>query len=217
MLGTVRQQFERLRSKSEILHTNVDPTRDSALLDLFVKIIARTLDAERCSIFIHDPVKEKVWLKSGTGVGEREIEVPLATSVVGQVISSGRHMTQEGMDKSEGMHKQVDSETGFVTRNVLCVPIQSRNRGEVTGAIQVLNKKNGANFTDDDVALLREIGDFLQLQIDRVFLNQEVFGAVKGLFDLAGKLMMTLFGLGSLAFIAMLVIFSLVAVGHRLG
>ena len=77
MLGTVRQQFERLRSKSEILHTNVDPTRDSALLDLFVKIIARTLDAERCSIFIHDPVKEKVWLKSGTGVGEREIEVPL--------------------------------------------------------------------------------------------------------------------------------------------
>jgi GAF domain-containing protein len=217
MLGTVRQQFERLRSKSELLNTNADPTRDASQLDLFVKIIARTLSAERCSIFIHDPVQEKVWLKSGTGVGEREIEVPLASSIVGQVISSGQHVIQEDLDKADGVHKQVDSETGFVTRNVLCVPIQSRSRGEVTGAIQLLNKQGGASFTAEDVELLREIGDFLQLQIDRVFLNQEVFGAVKSLSDLAGKLLMTLLGLGALSFIALIVIFSLVAVGHRLG
>ena len=53
-------------------------------------MIPRMLNAERCSVFIHDPVNRKIWLKAGTALQERGIEVSVKDSIVGEVISSGK-------------------------------------------------------------------------------------------------------------------------------
>jgi GAF domain-containing protein len=46
----------------------------------------------------------------------------------------------------------LDERLGFVTRSLIAVPLAAR--GRVLGVIEVLNKRSGEGFTDDDASLL---------------------------------------------------------------
>ena len=87
-------------------------------LPFYVNVMTKLADCERCSIFIHDPAQNRVWLKAGTGVTEREIEVPKEGSIVGEVIASGKPKIIYSMEAQSGVHKQVDDKTQFKTRNI---------------------------------------------------------------------------------------------------
>ncbi len=110
------------------------PAETGKLLSFYTRIMTKVTDTERCSVFIHDPEGDKVWLEAGTGAQEHEIEVPKEGSVVGKVIASGETVVVSGLETQSGAHKEADEKTGFVTRNILCVPIKSSIRNEITGA-----------------------------------------------------------------------------------
>lgn len=175
------------------------------LLTFYVKIIPIVVNAERCSIFIHNPATREIWLKCGTGVTEREIRVDReAPSVVGNVIDTGEHKIVNGLEKKNGVHKEIDQVTGFETHNILSVPIKSLDGKEVMGAVQVLNKKGGANFSDDDLKLVEEMAHYLQLSIENIYFNVEATGvlkAVKSLTSLVVTVVLWLFGLTVFAII----------------
>lgn len=44
---------------------------------------------------------------------------------------------------------QVDTETGFVTKSILCMPIKNV-AGKVIGVIQLVNKLDNTNFNKND-------------------------------------------------------------------
>lgn len=184
MLKSIRLQLDRLR---DLHKSSDDPARRAKLLAFYTRIMPQAVGAERCSIFIHDPDKDRIWLKSGTGVRESEIVVAKDGSIVGKAITSGQTVHIANLESAEGAHKTVDQKTGFVTRSVLSVPIMNTGRGEVTGAFQLLNKKNGGEFTADDISLAEEIAGHLQGEIDRIFISQQIFNASERLSDLIGR------------------------------
>ena len=55
----------------------------------------------------------------------------------------------------ERFNREIDQQTGFTTRSVLCVPIRTV-KNEVIGVAQVLNKKEGG-FSEADQVLLEAI------------------------------------------------------------
>jgi adenylate cyclase len=57
--------------------------------------------------------------------------------------------------KDERFNRAVDEQTGFKTKSILCIPIRTA-RGEVIGAAQVLNKKEG-KFSKEDLELLEQM------------------------------------------------------------
>lgn len=60
----------------------------------------KVLNAERCSIFIYDPESMTIWLKGGTEVKERDIEVTSEfDSVVGNVITTGKYRIITGLNE----------------------------------------------------------------------------------------------------------------------
>ncbi|MEK7245021.1 MAG: GAF domain-containing protein [Pseudomonadota bacterium] len=178
-------QFERLR---DLHKSSDDPARREKLLAFYTRIMTRAVGAERCSIFIHDPDKDRIWLKTGTGVRESEIVVAKEGSIVGKAIASGQTVHITGLETTDGAHKAVDQKTGFVTRGVLSVPIKSPNRDEVTGAFQLLNKKDGREFTTEDISLAEEIAENLHAEIDRIFVGQQIFNLTERLYALFDKL-----------------------------
>ena len=189
MFKSLRLQFDRLRDIHE--HTD-DPARREKLLAFYTRIMTRAVGAERCSIFIHDPDKDRIWLKTGTGVKEAEIVVAKEGSLVGKAIATGQTVHLAGLEHIDGAHKSVDQKTGFVTRSILSVPIKSPNRGEVTGAFQMLNKQGGQDFTAEDIALAEEIAENLNAEIDRIFVGQQIFNLTERLYALFYKLLTTL-------------------------
>ena len=152
------------------------------LLNFYVKIIPIVLNAERCSIFIHNPSNKEVWLKCGTGVNERDIRLDRDTpSIVGSVIDTGEYQIINDLEKKSGIHQVIDKMTGFDTKQVLCVPIKSLNGKENMGAVEVLNKKGGVDFTEDDRKTVEELAHFLQFSIENIYFNVEATGALKAM------------------------------------
>ena len=206
MLSDVKRQLDDLSSRQEALSEEIDPKRQSKLLDFYIRIAPRVLNAERCSVFIHDPDNRKVWLKMGTGVTERGIEVSLNDSIVGEVIASGKPVIVNDLQERSGAHLKTDLRTGFVTREVICVPVRSKDRQKITGAIEVLNKKGEGRFNAEDQAFLEEAGEHLQSIVDSVFLSQEAVGMSKKLVAVANQVIIG----GVMALGAIIFTFSLI-------
>ncbi|MEE9551771.1 MAG: hypothetical protein V3V89_01880, partial [Gammaproteobacteria bacterium] len=117
MFNKIKNQIKSLNREKDYLDADWDDVGSKSLLKFYAKIIPKLLDAERCSIFIHDHINKEIWLKCGTGLSERQIQVSVTDSIVGEVIKTGEHKVVENLDNKEGPHKKMDQETGFVTRN----------------------------------------------------------------------------------------------------
>ena len=205
MLSDAKLRLEELSSKQQALSEELEPQSESKLLDFYVRLIPRVLDAQRCSVFIHDPANEKVWLKTGTGVAERGIEVSVKGSIVGDVIASGKPVIAIDLVSRDGVHKAVDTTTGFRTQDVICVPIRSQDRTKITGAIEVLNKKSGGKFHEEDQAFLEEVAEHFQSVVESIFLTQQAVGISRNLVATASRAIFTSFvAVGASIFVAVL-------------
>lgn len=193
MLSDVKSRLEDLSSRQRSLSEELDPRKESKFLEFYVRLIPRVLNAERCSVFIHDPVKGKVWLKTGTAVAERGIEVSVNDSIVGEVIASGEPVITSDLQGREGAHRQIDTTTGFVTRDIVCVPIRSTDGSKITGAIEVLNKKGGGRFTEEDQHFLADVGQHFQGVMESIFLGQEAVGMTRSAVATAARAVVTSF------------------------
>ena len=187
MLADVKVRLEALSSRQRILSDELDPRIESKFLEFYVRLIPRVLNAERCSVFIYDPVNNKIWLKAGTELRERGIEVSLNDSIVGKVIASGKPVITTDLESRDGVHKTIDTTTGFVTREIICVPIHSEDGSRITGAIQVLNKKGGGRFSDEDQGFLTEVGGHFQGIVESIFVGQEALSMTKSAVATASR------------------------------
>ncbi|WP_455217022.1 GAF domain-containing protein [Kaarinaea lacus] len=169
----LEQKLEQLRKKQQLMEKAWREAGNRQLLQFFVDIMPKTLGAERCSIFILDPVNEKAWLACGTGLTEKQLQVPTSNSMVGQVLETGKYVQEDDLEDQVGAHDVVAAKTGYVTRNALCVPVRGVTSKKVVGAIQVLNKLRG-DFTEDDRSILERLAFHLEMNIENIYLRQEL-------------------------------------------
>lgn len=171
--AVLEQKLEQLRKKQQLMEKAWREAGNRQLLQFFVDIMPNTLGAERCSIFILDPVDEKAWLQSGTGLTEKQLQVPTQNSIVGRVLETGQYVQEDDLEDQVGAHDIVASKTGYITRSALCVPVHGVTTKKVVGAIQVLNKIRG-DFTEEDRKILERLAFHLEMNIENIFLRQEL-------------------------------------------
>ena len=169
-----RKRLTELRMRLEEVSTAWTVDTYESLVSFFVTILPKILDAERCTIFIIEMGTDKIYSKYGTELKGKVIEPPRKGSIAGQVIESGRPSINNNLNQRTGYHKQVDSGTGFVTRNSVCVPIESLTGHGVTGAVQVLNKLDNGTFNEEDRDLLSKVASYLSMSIENIIINQEI-------------------------------------------
>jgi len=138
--------------------------QDDAFQSMFEEVLAsftlrfgELLDAERASIFLVDAAHRELWLKVAQGEGGRAVDlrVPIERGIAGHVATTGQSLCVDDAYAHPLFNPDVDRETGFLTRSLLCVPIANR-RGEVFAVAQLLNKRSGAPFDAHDEERFRE-------------------------------------------------------------
>lgn len=169
----LEQKLEQLRSKHQLMEKAWQEAGNRKLIQFFVDIMPKALDAERCSIFILDPEDGRAWIQSGTGMSEKQLQVPTRNSIVGRVISTGKLVMEDDLEDQVGAHDVVAAKTGFITRNTLCVPVHGLTTKRVVGAIQVLNKNRGS-FNNEDRKTLERLAFHLGMNIENIYLRQEM-------------------------------------------
>jgi sigma-B regulation protein RsbU (phosphoserine phosphatase) len=124
-------------------------------LGLAVTRIADFMQAEAASLFLLDPAGT---LECRICVGPVDIsglKLAVGQGVVGRAVAE--NATQVVLDAATDarVNANVDAETGFVTRSILCAPL-STARGAI-GALEVINRRDGGLFDAADAEILRVI------------------------------------------------------------
>jgi len=148
--------------------TNLD-----SLLETIAAETAKALNADRCTVFLLDKTTGELWSKVATGMGSEEIRFPADKGLAGHVALTGSTINIQDAYNDERFNKEIDSKTGYVTKNILCMPIRNMKH-EIIGVFQVLNKNNGV-FTAEDEDILIALGSSagIALENTRLFNYQQ--------------------------------------------
>ena len=120
----------------------------------------KSLKSEASSILLWDRRRRRLVFVATVGEKERElaeIEVPLKGSIAGWVIQNEQSVLINDVQNDPRFFSGADESTGFVTRNLICAPMEVR--GKMIGVLEVLNKLGGMSFTEADLQLLQEVAD----------------------------------------------------------
>ncbi|XP_037051573.1 dual 3',5'-cyclic-AMP and -GMP phosphodiesterase 11 isoform X1 [Bradysia coprophila] len=78
-----------------------------------------------------------------------EVRVAWGTGIAGHVAESGEPVNIPDAYQDERFNNEIDIQTGYRTKALLCMPIKDAS-GDVVGVAQVINKLNGERFTEND-------------------------------------------------------------------
>jgi len=144
------------------------------LLPRLVELISEFLDAERCSVFLYDAETRELYTKAAVGLAG-EIRFPATLGIAGAVLESHEPVLVHDAYADPRFNAEIDGETGFKTRDLLCAPLKHTREGEArtVGVIQALNKRRGS-FTDDDLNLLEALSSPAAAALANALLHEQV-------------------------------------------
>ena len=122
------------------------------VLQALVEMTTTELNAERGSLFLNDPDTNELYSRVAQGNIQREIRILNTSGIAGYVYTAGEALIIADAYADDRFNRSIDEQTGFTTRNILCVPIKTV-KGEIIGVAQTLNKRSG-KFTRHDLNLL---------------------------------------------------------------
>src|SRR5262245_41093029 len=135
------------------------------LLEHIAAQAAKLIHCERASIFVWDKARQELVGRPALGLPNSELRIPDHTGVVGKSVNSGEVQIVQDVRDDSDWTAAVDQQSGFQTRNLLCVPMRD-GQGEPIGALEVMNKAE--RFSEDDVATLEALAAQTATALDSV-------------------------------------------------
>lgn len=97
------------------------------------------------------------------------LSLALGEGIAGAVVKEGKSTVVKDCQKDERWAGRFDEVTGFVTKSMVCVPLV--NKYEVIGCIQIINKKDGSLYNDEDINLCENLAMLTAIAVDGRGLN----------------------------------------------
>lgn len=168
----IRQQLdktEQLVEASKIINSSIEIDR---LLELVFQTAARTVGADRGTLYLIDDAKKELWSKVQKGSAKVEIRLPIGSGIAGSVAQSGETINIPDAYLDKRFNPKVDQRTGYRTRSTLCMPMKNRE-GKIIGVFQMLNKMKGS-FTKEDEAFIEAFSVHAALAIENAQFAQKM-------------------------------------------
>lgn len=167
LLDQITREFEHFLRAIEMINNEALETLLEQILEAFTLKIGQILQADRTTIFLVDEEKQQLWSKIAQGEGEKplEIRVPLSMGIAGHVASTGNYLNIPDAYSHALFNPEVDRQTGYLTRNILCMPIFSTKQ-RVVAVVQLLNKAGELPFDQHDEQQFREFAESMGIILE---------------------------------------------------
>jgi signal transduction histidine kinase len=163
------ESFERLLEISTRLSSTLQLDE---LLSLVMDVATELTDTQKASILLVDKKTGHLHFAASKGDEVPEgVVVPLDSSIAGWVVRHGRSVILGDVQSDSRFYAEVDSDESFVTRSMLAVPLVT-SKG-VIGALEVLNKRDNAAYSAQDVALMEALASQSAVAILNAHLFQQ--------------------------------------------
>ena len=136
---------------------------------------ASILRAQAATLFSIDTKRRQLVFMVTKGSAAQVLEeqrIPLDQGVVGWVAVNGQPLVVNDTTNNVLFNSQVDSQTGFSTRNILCVPLRIHDR--TVGVLEVLNKETDEGFTAEDADWLSAMGQHIAIALENAQLYENL-------------------------------------------
>ena len=155
------------------------------LLTQMAEAATRLLKADRASIFLWDRPNHTLVGRPALGLPNGELRIPDNRGVVGQVIQTGQPRRVDAATEPEAVDRHVDTQLRYQTRTLLCVPLRGRE-GELFGAFELINKREGV-FTKDDEDALVELAAHAAVALENAQDRRQLLAANRQIADTAAE------------------------------
>ena len=143
------------------------------LMTRAARVITEMLEAEGSNIALRDP--ESGDLVFYLGIGEKysrleSFRLAEGEGVTGWCVRTRSSVIVNDVRTDPRFSVRADAESGFTTRNILCVPLMVND--ECIGAMSVVNKKRGEGFRERDRVLCEAMASQIGVAIQNVQLTR---------------------------------------------
>jgi putative ABC transport system ATP-binding protein len=150
VLQDLTQQSQRFLEATALASDEAYQSMLEQSLRIFTRRVGQLLNAERASLFLVDAERQQLELRVSEDATDGEtVRIPLTSGIAGAAASSGKAVRVEDAYADPRFNQDVDRRTGFRTRSILCLPLHDRG-GRVFAVTQLLNRRDGQPFDDDD-------------------------------------------------------------------
>ena len=167
LIQVTEQRAKQLNMLNEISRSLTSTLEIKPLLDQILKSATEILNCDAGSLFMIDESSGELVFEVTAGpvadnlVGMR---LPSGTGIVGRSVDNAQPIIANDVQHFENWSDSTDKQTGFVTRDLLVVPMQVKDK--IIGVIEIINKKDGSPFTSDDQELLATFASQAAIAID---------------------------------------------------
>ena len=170
---TFRRALQELTDQSQRFLEATALARDEAYqsmleqsLRAFTHRVGELLDAERASLFMVDRAAGRLVLTVADDLPKSGVvAIPLGSGIAGASAASGSSVRVDDAYADPRFNPDVDRLTGFRTRSILCLPLHN-TRGEVFAVTQLLNRRDGRPFDENDERRFTEFAASLGLLLE---------------------------------------------------
>ena len=145
------------------------------LLELIMQEAEGAVEGEASCIALYDASDERIHIEITSGEKRdqvRHISLALGQGILGVVAATNKALRVDNAPQDPRFEPSVDITTGFKTRAIVAAPIV--RRGQLLGVLEVINKRGGPQFTDQDTALLEVVANQAAIAIDNCRLLERV-------------------------------------------
>jgi len=174
-LRFLHQISRKISEKKPLSHLLTDIMENSKVL----------MNAEASSLLLYDPGDDKLHFMVATGEKGNVIKkfsVEMGQGIAGWTAAHRKPLLVDDCYKDSRFNASFDSESNFTTRSMICVPLVRNEK--LLGVMQVINKKGGGVFDEEDLSLFEilasqcavaiENHDLIQRQIEAETLAHEL-------------------------------------------
>ena len=174
-LQSTRTRLDRANLLSQISQAITSSLDLKTVFNQTTELAASILRAQAATLFSIDYKNRELLFMIAKGAAAHALEekrLPIEQGVVGWVATHGKPLIVNNTHENKLFNSQVDSQTGFFTRNILCVPLRFQER--TVGVLEVLNKENEEDFTSDDAEWLNAMGQHIAIALENAQLYENL-------------------------------------------
>jgi len=138
------------------------------VLELISSEAKNLLRSERCSIFIVDKEDQMLWTTISDGIGK--IVISLDSGIVGETYQTKKPQLVNSPYDDPRFLPSIDKKTGYVTRNIITVPIYDSKR-DIVGIIQLLNKSR-FDYDEEDLETLTFFANYVSGSLELALMKE---------------------------------------------
>ena len=145
------------------------------VLELVMRESEAAVAAEASCIALYDPSDNLLHIEFASGEADQEVRhltLAKGQGILGEVAETGRALMVDDVSQDPRFDVSFDRQSGFTTRCILATPI--RRREELLGVLEVINKKDGTRFTEDDSHLLEVVANQAAIAIENARLFERM-------------------------------------------